>query len=82
MAGETGVTGTLTDGTGVSGFTVPKAIKDFIVDFLLTAAAGVAAAQVVDIPTNVEQAGIAVTAIATAFIKAGYRAALAWAQTP
>jgi hypothetical protein len=82
MAGETGVTGTLTDGTGVSGFTVPKVIKDFIVDFLLTAAAGVAAAQLVEIPTNVEQAGIAATAIATAAIKAGYRAVLAWAQTP
>lgn len=82
MAETTGVSGALTDGTGVSGFTVPKAIKDFIVDFLLTAAAGVAAAQIVAIPTDVETAGIAATAIATAAIKAGYRAILAWAQTP
>lgn len=81
MAGETGVTGTLTDGTGVSGLTVPKAVKDFVVDFLLTAAAGVAASQITEIPTSVEQAAIAGTAIATALIKAAYRAVLAWAQT-
>lgn len=79
---DTGVSGALTDGTGIGTFTVPKVVKDAILDFLLTAPAvfitlGVA---------NVDQALAAPVAVGLGLLDAAirvvYRAALKWAQTP
>ena len=78
---DDGISGTLTDGEGIGTFTVPKIVKDLIVDILLGAAAGLAAVQIIDIPANVEQATIAGFAVATAIIAGVYRAVLKWAQT-
>ena len=72
------ITTRLTDGSGISGFTASKLVKDFVADFLLTAAAALAAAQIAAIPTDVQGAAVVSTAIGTAFVKAIYRALLKW----
>lgn len=71
----------LTDGTGVSRFTVPKVVKDFIADALLGAAAGLATANVMSIPTDTAGATVAFLAVANAVVHAAYRAVLKWATT-
>ena len=71
----------LTDGTGVSAFSVPKIVKDFIADALISAAAALAAINVVSIPTDKAQAYTATFAIGGAIIHAAYRTILRWAQT-
>lgn len=76
---------TLTDGTGVSPLTLTKVIKDFVADFLITAAAAVGAVQLVNaingFPTDIPGVVLLGTAILGAAIKAGYRAILRWATT-
>jgi len=75
----------LTDGTGVSPLTTIKLIKDFIADFLMTAAAAVATVPVANafgVPTTGAEAYIVVTAVLGALIRAGYRTVLRWATTP
>ena len=81
MPDTTGATGTLTDGTGVSPITLTKLIKDFVADFLLTAAAALAAVQVMDLGAAVQAPEAAGFAIAGAAIRAAYRIILRWAQT-
>lgn len=82
---ETGVKGTLTDGTGVSPMTGSKVIKDLVLDFLLTGAAALGAGATLDaldigsIIAAPEAAGIA---IAGALIRTVFRAILRWASTP
>lgn len=82
MADTTGISGTLTDGTGISKFTLPKIVKDAALDFLLTVPAVFVGLQVV----NVEQALSAPIAVglgvADAAIRVVYRAALKYFQTP
>ena len=78
---DTGISGHLTDGTGIGSFTAPKVVKDFIADALISAAAALGAAQVVAIPADTAQASIAAFAICGAVIHALYRAVLKWAQT-
>lgn len=78
---STGVVSTLTDGTGVSSMTTVKFIKDFIADVLLSGAAALAAAQVLDIGSAIDQPQIAAFALAGAVIRAAYRAVLRWATT-
>ena len=77
----TGVVGTLTDGTGVSAFTVSKFVKDFVADVLLSAAAALIAVQVVDVGSAIASPQVAAFAVAGAVIRAAYRAALRWATT-
>jgi ABC-type antimicrobial peptide transport system permease subunit len=78
---ETGVTGTLTDGTGVSKLVASKFVKDLVLDLLLALPAVFVAVNV----ANLEQAVAAPTAVAfglaDAIIRWLYRAALRWAQT-
>lgn len=74
----------LTDNTGVSPLTATKLVKDFVADFLMTAAAAVASvplANVFGIPTTGAEGYIVGTAILGALIRAGYRAALRWATS-
>lgn len=81
MSEVTGVSGGLTDGTGISSLTVPKVVKDAILDFLLTAPAVFVAISVADL----NQALAAPTAVGLGLLDAAirvvYRALLKWAQT-
>ena len=80
-AGTTGVVSTLTDGTGISAITTSKFVKDFIADVLLSGAAALAAAQVLDIGSVIDQPQVAAFALAGAVIRAAYRAILRWATS-
>jgi len=75
------VVGALTDGTGVSQMTPVKFVKDFVADVLLSGAAALAAAQIVDVGSAVNTPDVVVFALAGAVIRAGYRAVLRWATT-
>jgi hypothetical protein len=79
---DTGITGSLTDGTGVSSLTVPKFVKDFIVDALLGIAAGFGVLQITEIPQTQEGLTVAAFAVGKALIQAAYRVVLKWGQTP
>ena len=70
----------LTDGTGVSQFTVPKIIKDLIVDAILGAGAGFAPINVVSLPQDKVQAVVAFWIVANAVFHALGRAVLKWAS--
>jgi len=75
------IVGALTDGTGISSFTITKTIKDFVADVLLSGAAALVAVQVVDVGSALAQPQIAAFAVAGAVIRAAYRAVLRWATT-
>jgi phosphate/sulfate permease len=81
MSEQGTVVGALTDGTGVSPMTAPKFIKDFVADVLLSGAAALAAAQVMDVGSAIQTPEVATFALIGAVIRAGYRAALRWATT-
>lgn len=70
----------LTDGTGVSAFTVPKIIKDFIVDALTGAAAALVAVNISGVDAAIASPAVAAVAVANAVISAGYRLVLKWAS--
>jgi hypothetical protein len=72
----------LTDGTGVSPITLTKFVKDFIADFLITAAAALAVAGISGIPQDQAAWTVASTAILGALVRVGYRQVLRWATTP
>jgi hypothetical protein len=75
------VTATLTDGTGISPITREKFVKDFVVDFVITAVAGIAGGaglDALDVGSIIAAPDIAVIALAGALIKAGVRAVLRW----
>lgn len=75
------VVATLTDGTGISRFTASKFVKDFVADVLLSGAAALAAAQIVDVGSAINTPDVAAFALAGAVIRAAYRAILRWATT-
>jgi len=75
------VVDTLTDGTGVSAITASKFVKDFVADVLLSGAAALATAQIMDLGAAVAAPQVAGFAIAGAIIRAAYRAALRWATS-
>ncbi len=79
---DTGISGALTDGSGIGTFTAPKIVKDFIVDALKSSAAALVAVNIVALPTTTAQSVVAATAIVGAVISAVYRAVLKWAETP
>lgn len=81
MADQTGAVGTLTDGTGVSPLTPTKWVKDFVADVLLSGAAALAAAQIIDVGSAVQAPEVAAFAVAGAVIRSLYRAVLRWATT-
>ena len=79
-----GTVSSLTDGTGVSPGTWTKFIKDFVADFLLTAAAGLGAGVTLDtfdLGSIIAAPDLAGIAIGGALIRALFRAVLRWAQT-
>lgn len=77
-----GITGTLTDGTGVSKLLASKVIKDLVLDFIITAGAGLVAINV----GGVQAALVAPVAVGTALLDAAVRVAvralIRWAQSP
>ena len=79
-----GISSTLTDGTGVSPITKTKFVKDFVLDFLLTAAASIGAGatlDALDVGSVIAAPDIAAIAVAGALFKAIYRAVLRWASS-
>ena len=78
---QTGVVSALTDGTGISALTVSKFVKDFVADVLLSGAAALAAAQIIDVGSAVQTPDVVAFALAGAVIRAAYRAILRWATT-
>jgi hypothetical protein len=73
--------GFLTDGTGVSAFNSKKFVKDFVADFLMSAAAAIMAVQIVDVGSAVAAPQVVAFAILGALIRSVYRASLRWATT-
>ncbi len=71
----------LTDGTGVSPINLQKFIKDFVADVLLSGAAALAAAQIMDFGSAIQSPQVAGFALAGAVVRAAYRAILRWATT-
>jgi hypothetical protein len=71
----------LTDNVGVSRLTATKLVKDFVADFLLSAAAALVAVQIVDVGTAVASPTIVAFALAGAAIRSLYRAVLRWATS-
>lgn len=78
---DIGVTA-LTDGTGVSPITLTKLVKDFVADFLLTAAAALTTSQIMALGDVLQAPQVAGLAIGGAAIRAAYRIILRWATTP
>jgi hypothetical protein len=79
------VTATLTDGTGISPITLTKFVKDFVLDFLVTAIAAVTAGgtlDALDLGTVIAAPDVAAIAVLGALIKAVLRAVLRWAASP
>ena len=79
---DTGISGRLTDGTGIGTFTVPKIIKDLVLDFLLTVPAVFIGLQVADLGTALTMPVAIAIGVADAAIRVVYRALLKWSQTP
>jgi len=78
---QTGLVSTLTDGTGISRFTTSKFVKDFVADVLLSGAAALAAAQILDVGSAIQTPDVAAFALTGAVVRAAYRAILRWATT-
>jgi hypothetical protein len=72
----------LTDGTGVSPGTTRKFVKDFVADFLMSAAAAIIGVQIVDVGGAIATPQVVAFAVLGAAIRAGYRAALRGATSP
>ena len=71
----------LTDGTGISRLTGSKVLKDFVADFLISAAAALATVNITGLQSVVDTPQIAAFAVAGAAIHAGSRAVLKWATS-
>lgn len=81
MDPQTGVPGTLTDGTGVSPINAPKWVKDLILDLLLALPAVFIGLNVADLATALTMPVAIGISLADAVIRWLYRAALRWAQS-
>lgn len=78
---DTGVSGTLTDGSGIGKFDVPKIVKDLILDALLTIPASLVVINVTNLQTATVMPVAVAFAVGDSLIRVLYRAALKWAQT-
>lgn len=81
----TGVSGSLTDGTGVSPMTGSKVIKDLVLDFLLGAAAALGAGatfEAFDLNAVIGAPEAALMGVAGALVRTLFRAGLRWATSP
>lgn len=78
---DTAVGAALTDGTGVSRITGSKVLKDLVADLLLSGAAALVSAQILDLGSAINSPQVAGFAIAGATIRVLYRAVLRWATS-
>lgn len=78
---DTGISGTLTDGTGVSSLTVPKVVKDAIADALLSIPGALIAVNVTGLDSALAAPLVAAVAVGDVILRVVYRAALKWSQT-
>jgi hypothetical protein len=78
---DTGISGKLTDGSGIGTFTASKVFKDFVVDFLKTAGAMLVAVNITTVPQATAQGLVTGGAVAGALISALYRAVLKWGES-
>jgi hypothetical protein len=78
---DTGISGALTDGSGIGTFTASKVFKDFVVDLLKTGAALLISVGVTSVPQATAQPLVVWGALAGAAISAVYRAVLKWAES-
>lgn len=81
MPEVTGATGALTDGTGVSSLTVPKVIKDLILDALLSIPASLAVINITGLESALAAPVAVAIAVADSLGRVVYRALLKWAQS-
>jgi len=81
MPETTGMSGALTDGTGVSALTGSKLVKDVVLDFLLSAPAALVAANVLSLEAAILAPVVVAFGLGDVIIRVGYRAALRWAQS-
>ncbi len=76
-----GVSGTLTDGTGVSKLLASKVIKDLVADFLLSLPAVFVGLNIADLEGALAAPAAVGIAVGDAAIRWGYRAILRWTQS-
>lgn len=79
--GSTGVSGTLTDGSGVSQLLASKVIKDLVLDALLSIPVSLAAINIGGLDAAIAAPVAVAIAIADSLVRVVYRAALRWAQS-
>jgi alkaline phosphatase len=72
------VNSTLTDGTGVSPLTVPKVVKDFIIDFTKALAAVFAGMQIGGVQAALDDPHKVLIAVTGAFFSTLYRFIISW----
>lgn len=77
----TGVTGVLTDGTGVSQLLGSKVIKDLVLDALLSIPASLAVINIGGLEAALAAPIAVAIAVADSLVRVIYRAALRWAQS-
>ncbi len=76
-----GMTGTLTDGTGVSKLLASKVFKDLVADFLLTAPAVFVVLNVANLESALTVPASVGLGLADAAIRVIYRALIRWTQS-
>ncbi len=81
MGDVTGISGSLTDGTGVSSLTGTKILKDLVLDALLSVPVALVAINVASLEMAAAAPAAVAYAVGNALIRVVYRAALRWAQS-
>lgn len=76
-----GVTGALTDGTGISKLTASKVFKDFVLDLCLSGASAIAVVNIVSVGDAVAQPMVVATALIGSTIRVVFRFVVRWAQS-
>lgn len=78
---DSGISGVLTDGTGIGTFTSSKVLKDVVLDFLLALPPALIAINIGNLEQAVAAPVLVGFAVADVVIRVMYRALLKWAQS-
>lgn len=79
---DTGISGGLTDGSGIGRFDAPKVLKDLVLDALLSIPAALAVINIASLESGLAAPVAVGIAVADSLIRVLYRGVLKWAQTP
>lgn len=79
--GTTGVSGALTDGTGISRLTASKVFKDFVLDLCLSGSAALVVANIPDVGSAINQPNAVAFALVGSTIRVIFRFVVRWAQS-